>query len=487
MGNTLTKHWTPDNADINISKKTQKIIDDNVSGAFNIHKKLLQAKEKNPSLNISAELKNLNREIKQVYYDNSIEAAKLKADEIYNNHIKKREQNGAKGFDLEIAKKEAEKMKKDYLNGEEYKATIRLKNEGLTNVEAVKKVAEYIKINDVGREDTIKLQNAAKSYVDSLGKNIDYKRNKVITGEIKKLNKVLNFNLDRLNWVEINKSFDTILDAISKPNPDSIPTLSERQIVPTRVPNSSSAALVGEVAKTSICKKFGISAAIIITTGLIVCAGLYAGGIFDGTETTTTPSTGNTTTSKPSTGNITTPNPSQTGGLTPWGAEILTSLIIEKISGCYMFTNNGGKLTATRLDGCSDWYNNMDNQFYCSCFKTTDVKTLPTADDCKDEACNSPYCLNQSLTCQKPYAKKCNQQLYMCNGQSINDDGFVFYAYQYFPPEAIMAVLTEMTEEDNKSNIVPIIIGSVIIIVVILLIIYLMMNSKKGKKGRKNK
>ena len=153
-----------------------------------------------------------------------------------------------------------------------------------------------------------------------------------------------------------------------------------------------------------------------------------------------------------------------------------------------MVTNNG-TLTTTRLEGCSDWYNNPQNRLLCSCFRTTDSQTLPDCTKQDSESCKYPYCLNQNSLCTQSDATKCstldNQKLYMCNGESIDKQGFVMYTYQYFPPEAVTSTIINVlldNQPQKSNNIFKYIIIGVIILVIILIVIYIMMNAKKGKK-----
>jgi hypothetical protein len=192
----------------------------------------------------------------------------------------------------------------------------------------------------------------------------------------------------------------------------------------------------------------------------------------------------NTTT--PSINTSKTPNttytPNNNSYITPKGLEILKLIISEKISGCYIFTNNNGILTSKRLEGCSEWYNNIENQLNCRCSTITEQKTISDCNNIDD--CNLPFCLGKN-NCKEP-DKKCktddNQILYMCNGDNIDKKDFVFYAYQYFPPDMVTAVITELYyNEENTSNNIKKIVFSIIFIIIIILIIYIIMNSKKRK------
>jgi hypothetical protein len=463
MGNTLTKKipWEPDglhkdiaNHVIEVTNKTNEGLVLNTGYTFKDIYDL--SPEKFKELNIEAQKK---------FHELTYQIVERHANEIKNNYIK--QYNDINGEVLQ----EGERRKAEYLKQQEDIAILTYKDPGDNYVKTGEIIREYMqkKGKDLSPEfweKTKTLQEATNVVFDPEILNSNDITSDTIKEESGKV-------LEQLGNIKINnQNLNTSINAVTN-----------------AVENTSNPVVINGVNKiynTKIMKNFGKKQAAIFFGVLAVIATIGSIVKSLSNKTTTTPFT-----TTPFTGNTTTPNPSQTGELTPWDAEILTSLIVEKISGCYMFTNNGGKITATRLDGCSNWYNNMNNQFYCSCFKTTDTKkTLPTPDDCKDEACNSPYCLNQiQSSCQKSDTKKCNvdNELYMCNGNSINDEGFVFYAYQYFPPEAIMAVLTEIAENENKSNIVPIIIGSVIIIVVIFVIIYLIMHSKKGKKKLINK
>lgn len=185
-------------------------------------------------------------------------------------------------------------------------------------------------------------------------------------------------------------------------------------------------------------------------------------------------------------------SPSANVNLTPQQIQAIMTAMALNISGCYMLTNDSGRIIVKRLDGCSEWYNDGMNQGFCSCVKTTDKKTLP---DCKDQTlCTSPYCLNQGDCTTISGAKKCNQnneQLYMCNGESANEDGFVMYFYQFIPPSAIPStiinLLSQKEQQDVNKKLIIIIVISVIVIIVICVIIYIMMNKKSKMKKLKSK
>jgi hypothetical protein len=199
------------------------------------------------------------------------------------------------------------------------------------------------------------------------------------------------------------------------------------------------------------------------------------------TNTTKLPT--NTTTPKPSTN--TTKPPVNTDSLNKDIMYIL-SLVTLKISGCYMVRNNGVNIEAIRLEGCSNWYNNIENQFFCGCPETTEKKELP---DCsKKELCNYPFCLKQNSNCNIPDAEICTvsnskEKLYKCNGTSINDKDFVFYTYQFYTPNSVVDIINSLGEEtDNTTPNIFIIVITVIGIVLTMLIIYFIMKNKVSKK-----
>ena len=236
----------------------------------------------------------------------------------------------------------------------------------------------------------------------------------------------------------------------------------------------------------------GVSVGAVITTTVIIINKLNENKNIPSSNTTAPPSISTTIT--PTISTTITPTFTPNKGLTPDDLKLLSLTVSTKISGCYMFSKNSkGELIAEKLNDCSDWYNNFENQLYCSCMKISDTKTSDITSFCTDsEICKSPFCLNQNSICQTSNAKKCtlndNKPLYMCNGNSIDDEDFVLYAYQYYPPESIYATITNLSielEQPDNNNFIKIIIISVIIMIIIFIVIYIMMNRKVIKSKRK--
>jgi len=190
-------------------------------------------------------------------------------------------------------------------------------------------------------------------------------------------------------------------------------------------------------------------------------------------------------------GSPNTPSPTETT-ITPRDLQAIMTVMSLSVSGCYIVTNNSGNISIIRLEGCSDWYNNDNNQIYCGCTKTTNL-SAPQLPDCTDSTlCNSPYCLNQG-NCTTSGAGKCitadNQKLYMCNGQSLDQDGFVFYKYQFYPPSAVPSTIINLLaqkDDDNKKLTTIIVVIAVLVLITIFVTMYIMMNKKNGKMKLKS-
>jgi hypothetical protein len=195
-----------------------------------------------------------------------------------------------------------------------------------------------------------------------------------------------------------------------------------------------------------------------------------------------------TTTIKP----VTPPTPSVISIVEANTIIAISALLANKISGCYLITNNGGNIITMRLEGCSDWYSGSDNQMFCSC-PTGTIKQ-----DCSNtDLSKYPFCIDSS---NNPDAKKCivkdpvlkGTKLEKCNGTSIDQDGFVFYQYQYYPPTSVINTINNITQQlgsddDKKKGIVIIILIVLIIIAIISIVLYIMLNRSVKKIKRSSR
>jgi hypothetical protein len=156
----------------------------------------------------------------------------------------------------------------------------------------------------------------------------------------------------------------------------------------------------------------------------------------------------------------------------------------NQVNGCYLIKNNG----ITRLDGCSDFYGNIDNQINCSCGESTENMSSPKCDN-QDE-CLKPYCLGNP-NCSGDKSIKCsNEILYQCTGNSVDDPNFTSYMYidnsifSLYSNFLNFQDIIKKDEDKNKNNILLYVIIFVVVIFIISFVIFLMKRSKKYKKSK---
>ena len=159
-------------------------------------------------------------------------------------------------------------------------------------------------------------------------------------------------------------------------------------------------------------------------------------------------------------------------------------LLPKALTGCYLFINKGGNISSYKLEGCSEWYDQTNNQNYCGC-KTKVAPSQDVNPDCTKftNDSNQPYCIGYSNTnpkCQFPYAIR-----YQCN--TITDytkDGAIWYSYQLYTPlsllsEAVNGAANIYNSLPSANGIVKyLIIGGAIIGGLFLLFILLMILKK---------
>ena len=136
------------------------------------------------------------------------------------------------------------------------------------------------------------------------------------------------------------------------------------------------------------------------------------------------------------------------GGLL-WAA---LALLSKALSGCYMYYNNeDGSVDKTKLQGCSDYYSKPENNQLCSCGALVPIGTTPTT----DTICNAftvaeektkPYCIGVgSDTTIQSCSGFPNGQRLQCAG-TLNVKGYVYYAYQDYPPLGIISAIVNAVE-----------------------------------------
>jgi hypothetical protein len=200
---------------------------------------------------------------------------------------------------------------------------------------------------------------------------------------------------------------------------------------------------------------------------------------------------GPTTTIKP----VPSPSPDVTPIITANTIIAITAILANKISGCYLITNNGGSIITARLEGCSKWYSGSENQMFCSCPSNETTTTLTKPDCSKSDLSNYPFCIDSN----NPPAKQCevkdpvlkDKTLYKCNGTSIDQEGFVFYRYQYYPPTSVINTINNITqqlgnEDGKKKGIVIIILIVLIIIAIISIVLYIINKKVKNKRSSRS-
>jgi hypothetical protein len=190
------------------------------------------------------------------------------------------------------------------------------------------------------------------------------------------------------------------------------------------------------------------------------------------------------------------PSPGSISNLTANTIIAISALLANKISGCYLITNNGGNITTIRLEGCSDWYSGSENQMFCRCPSNETTTTLTKPDCSKSELSNYPFCIDSS---KNPDATQClvkesvlkDKTLYKCNGASIDQEGFVFYQYQYYPPTSVINTINNITQQlqgdDKKSNVIITLAIVLIIIAIISIVLYIMLNRSVKKIKRSSR
>ena len=173
-------------------------------------------------------------------------------------------------------------------------------------------------------------------------------------------------------------------------------------------------------------------------------------------------------------------------GLSIWGT---LAIIADSTSGCYMYYNSNGVADKFLLSGCSQYYSKEENQNQCSCQYTVPINQsqLKTNEDCKKAdaahsnlACNSPFCLGRCDNTNPMCSGFPNGQILQCTDGTINQVGYVSYAYIENTPLSIIGnVITAVGNiPGDVSNAFSKFFGSIgkyliIFVIVVIVLIFL--------------
>jgi hypothetical protein len=123
------------------------------------------------------------------------------------------------------------------------------------------------------------------------------------------------------------------------------------------------------------------------------------------------------------------------------------------LTGCYMVYGDGKNPTVVKLDGCSSWYSNSnENSLYCKCGNTKSISEIKCSGDDK----NLPFCIGKpgdtsgATKCSVPNVE--NYDLDVCKGQIGKEGPFVYYTSHIADALAMLPHMVKIIEGSTTST-----------------------------------
>jgi hypothetical protein len=123
------------------------------------------------------------------------------------------------------------------------------------------------------------------------------------------------------------------------------------------------------------------------------------------------------------------------------------------LTGCYMVYGDGKNPTVVKLDGCSSWYSNSnENSLYCKCGNTKSISEIKCSGDDK----NLPFCIGKpgdtsgATKCSVPNVE--NYDLDVCKGQIGKEGPFVYYTSHIADALAMLPHMVQIIQGSTSTT-----------------------------------